>query len=46
MTNLHFDITEDQLTAEYKNIKGFKSCQIIWDKQNRSTGKALIDFNS
>ena len=46
MSNLHFDITEDQLAAEYKNVEGFKSCQIIWDKQDRSTGQAYIDFDS
>ena len=45
-SNLHFDVTEDDLSAEYSRCDGFKGCQILWDKQDRSTGEALIEFDS
>ena len=41
---MHYDVTEDELAAEFKIISGFKSVKISWDKHDRSTGEAFVEF--
>jgi len=46
VTNLHFEVTEDDLKELFKDQAGFLSTKIVWDKHDRSTGEATCEFSS
>ena len=47
VSNLHYDVTEDTLKEIFtKNGWYVRSCKIIWDRHDRSTGEAEIVFEN
>jgi len=42
--NLHWDVTEDRLKEIFGAYGPVHSAEIVWDKQDRSTGEALLTF--
>ena len=46
VTNLHYEVTEDKLTEIFGAYGPVHSCKIIWDRHDRSTGEAVVVFDS
>ena len=46
VSGLHYDVTEDDLKTLFSKHGRVRSCSILWDKQDRSTGEALVEFDN
>ena len=46
VSNLHYEITEDKLSQIFGKFGGVHSCQILWDRHDRSTGEAFVLFEN
>ena len=46
VSNLHYDVTEQGLKELFGKFDGLHSCEIIWDRQDRSTGESIITFDN
>jgi len=46
ISNLHYDVTEDRLSEIFGKYGNVHSCQIVWDRHDRSTGEAYVTYEN
>ena len=46
VNNLHYNVTEEELKKMFEEFGRVRSCKIIWDKADRSTGQAVIEYEN
>ena len=44
VVNLDFNILEDDVKELFASVGKLKFCKVLWDKQGRSLGKALVQY--
>ena len=44
--NLHYEVTQDKLKEIFGKFGGVHSCDIVWDRHDRSTGEAVVVFDN
>jgi len=46
VSNLHYSIGNEELNELFAQVGTVASCKVLWDKEGRSTGEAIVTYEN